>query len=76
MSNTSITEQNRDRELTLEINVGDRTFDFNNQKLKMMPEENPEFIRGYWKQDKEGKKFIKKAICLKHNHITAFKNIL
>ncbi|WP_282057139.1 hypothetical protein [Maribacter luteus] len=59
---TTTNQESRDRVLTLEVEAGGRTFDFSNQKLQMSPKEDPEIIKGYWKKDKAGKEFIKKAV--------------
>ena len=59
---TTTNQESRDRVLTLEVEAGGRTFDFSNQKLQMSPKENPEIIKGYWKKDKAGNEFIKKAV--------------
>ena len=55
-------QENRDRVLTFQIDAGGRTFDCSDKQLKMSPKEDPEFVRGYWKKDKAGKEFIRKAV--------------
>ena len=52
----------RERELTFQVTLKDRSFDFDDQKLFMVPAENPEFVRGFWTKDRAGKEPLEKAV--------------